>query len=83
MTAIGMDSRTCSGGTSRTVILYMKDDGGIMSKKHRTVVPDFSSHKPQAGTPSAPATKGAKPAPPPVPKAKPQATSSKSGHRGS
>jgi hypothetical protein len=54
-----------------------------MTKKHRTVVPDFSSHKPKAGTPSAPAAKGAKPAPPPVPKAKPQATSSKSGHRGS
>ena len=54
-----------------------------MSKKHRTVVPDFSSHKPQSGTPSATETKGAKPAPPPVQKVKTQATSAKSGHRGS
>jgi hypothetical protein len=53
-----------------------------MSKKHRTAVPDFSSHKPKSKVPSAPATKGAKPAPPSAPKVKPQATSSKSGRRG-
>jgi hypothetical protein len=52
-----------------------------MSKKHRTAVPDFSSHKPQAKAPGAPA-KVAKPAPPPSPKVKPHATSSKSGRRG-
>ncbi len=53
-----------------------------MSKKHRTAVPDFSSHKPQSKVPGAAAPKGAKPAPPPAPKVKPQATSSKSGRRG-
>lgn len=52
-----------------------------MSKKHRTAVPDFSSHKPQSKVPSATA-KTAKPAPPSAPKVKPQATSSKSGRRG-
>lgn len=54
-----------------------------MSKRHRIAVPDFSSHKPQSKIPGAPAAKDAKPAPPPPPKVKPQATSSKSGHRGS
>ena len=54
-----------------------------MSKKHRTAVPDFSSHKPQSKMPSAPASKGAKSLPPSAPKVKPQATSSKSGRRGS
>ncbi len=53
-----------------------------MSKKHRTQVPDFSSHKPQSKTPGATTPKGAKPAPPSAPKVKPQATSSKSGRRG-
>ena len=53
-----------------------------MSKKHRTAVPDFSSHKPQAKVPGATGPKGAKAAPPSAPKAKPQATSSKSGRRG-
>lgn len=54
-----------------------------MSKKHRTAVPDFSSHKPQAKGQTGATSKGAKSAPPPAPKSKPQATSSKSGHRGS
>lgn len=53
-----------------------------MSKKHRIAVPDFSSHKPQSKVPGAPVSKGTKPPPPSAPKAKPQATSSKSGRRG-
>jgi hypothetical protein len=52
-----------------------------MSKKHRTVVPDFSSHKPQAKVQGAPA-RTTKPTPPPTPKIKPHATSAKSGRRG-
>lgn len=53
-----------------------------MSKRRRTVVPDFSSKKPAKGP--VPATGAAAPAPPPVaaPRVKPQATSSKSGRRG-
>lgn len=51
-----------------------------MGKKHRTAVPDFSSHKPQGKLPAATTNK----APPPVvaPRVKPQATSAKSGRRG-
>ena len=53
-----------------------------MSKRHKTVVPDFSSKRsPSAQTPPG---KGM-PAPAAAPKApaiKPQATSSKAGHRG-
>ena len=55
-----------------------------MSKKHRTDVPDFSSHKPAAKVPKAPGGKAQGKAPPPVaaPRVKPQATSAKSGRRG-
>jgi len=55
-----------------------------MAKKHRTAVPDFSSHKPQAklhaklGGPAA----AKAPVPVPAPRVKPQATSAKSGRRG-
>lgn len=51
-----------------------------MSKKHRTNVPDFSSHKPIAGQ-AAPPMKKVK-APTPTPRVKPPATSAKSGRRG-
>ena len=53
-----------------------------MSKKHRTAVPDFSSHKPQAKVPAAGAAKAASPPPPSAPRVKPPATSAKSGRRG-
>lgn len=49
-------------------------------KKHRTQVPDFSSHKPTGKLPSGAAGKA--PAPTPAPRVKPQATSAKSGRRG-
>jgi len=52
-----------------------------MSKKHRTQVPDFSSHKSKAKVPGATPPKSA-PVAHPAPRVKPQATSSKSGHRG-
>ena len=56
-----------------------------MPKKHRTVVPDFSRHKPQGKSlgklPAA--NQAASPPPPVAPKVKPPATSSKSGRRGS
>jgi hypothetical protein len=52
-----------------------------MSKKHRTAVPDFSSHKSQSKLPVGAAPKKV-PVPVPAPRAKPQATSSKSGRRG-
>ncbi len=51
-----------------------------MSKKHRTAVPDFSSHKATTKLPSGAASKT--PAPSPAPRVKPQATSAKSGRRG-
>jgi hypothetical protein len=51
-----------------------------MAKKHRTAVPDFSSHKPQSKLPHPGATKA--PGPVAAPRVKPQATSSKSGRRG-
>ena len=53
-----------------------------MSKRRKTVIPDFSSKRTQ--TAHSPLAK-ALPAPPAAPKApavKPQATSAKSGHRG-
>lgn len=53
-----------------------------MSKRHKTVVPDFSSKRSPAARTQPDKTL---PAPPPAPKApliKPQATSAKSGHRG-
>ena len=53
-----------------------------MSRKHRTVVPDFSSHKPQAKVPGTNPKAVSAPPPPPAPKVKPPATSSKSGRRG-
>lgn len=52
-----------------------------MSKKHRTTVPDFSSHKPQSKTPM-PSGPSKKAAPVVAPRVKPQATSAKSGRRG-
>jgi hypothetical protein len=52
-----------------------------MAKKHRTNVPDFSSHKPQTKLPGAATVKGAVP-PPSAPRVKPPATSAKSGRRG-
>lgn len=52
-----------------------------MSKKHRTIVPDFASHKPHPQRPSAPPVK-VHPGTAPVQRAKPQATSAKSGRRG-
>lgn len=52
-----------------------------MAKKHRTVVPDFASHKPHPQRPSAPAAK-VQPGPGPVQRVKPHATSAKSGRRG-
>ncbi len=51
-----------------------------MPKKHRTAVPDFSSHKPQVKLMGAPAAKA--PAPVSAPRVKPQSTSAKSGRRG-
>lgn len=54
--------------------------GAIMAKKHRTAVPDFSSHKPQTKLPGPGAAKA--PVPVPAPRVKPQATSAKSGRRG-
>lgn len=51
-----------------------------MAKKHRTAVPDFSSHKPQTKLPGPGAAKA--PVPVPAPRVKPQATSAKSGRRG-
>ncbi len=53
-----------------------------MSKKRRTAIPDFSSHKPQSKLSGAPPTRIAPPIAAPTPRAKPQATSSKSGRRG-
>ncbi len=57
-----------------------------MSRKSRTAVPDFSSHKSPAKSPKGAAPKGAAPAksaaPAPPPRVKPQATSAKSGRRG-
>lgn len=52
-----------------------------MSKKHRTTVPDFSSHKPQSKVPL-PSNASKKQAPVAAPRVKPQATSAKSGRRG-
>jgi hypothetical protein len=53
--------------------------GGLMSKKQRTAVPDFSSHKsPSKVKPIA----GKAPVPVAAPRVKPQATSAKSGRRG-
>lgn len=54
-----------------------------MSKKHRTAVPDFSRAKPGVSKPGV-AGPTAKASAPPVQRAKPQATSAKSGsgHRG-
>ncbi len=51
-----------------------------MSKKHRTAVPDFSSHKAPSKAPQATPAKA--PAPVAAPRVKPQATSAKSGRRG-
>lgn len=51
-----------------------------MAKKHRTNVPDFSSHKPQSKVPGPASAKA--PVPVPAPRVKPQATSAKSGRRG-
>lgn len=51
-----------------------------MPKKHRTAVPDFSSHKPQSKLTGIAPTKA--PVPVPAPRVKPQATSAKSGRRG-
>lgn len=55
-----------------------------MAKKHRTDVPDFSSHKPASRVPDAQGVKGKAKAPTPTttPRVKPQATSAKSGRRG-
>jgi hypothetical protein len=53
-----------------------------MSKRRKTIVPQFGSVKPRPGAPVTPPA-GAKPPAPPTPRAKPQATSSKSGRRGS
>ena len=53
-----------------------------MSKKRRTAVPDFARAKPAGGKPAAPGSTAKAPASP-VPRVKPQATSAKSGHRGS
>jgi hypothetical protein len=52
-----------------------------MSKKHRTAVPDFSRAKPGVTKPGV-AGKPTKAPAAPVLRAKPQATSAKSGHRG-
>lgn len=54
-----------------------------MPKKTRTAVPDFSRQKPNAAKTGAPAPKSAVGAKAPVPRVKPQATSAKSGRRGS
>jgi hypothetical protein len=51
-----------------------------MPKKHRTDVPDFSSHKAPSKVPGMAPKKT--PAPAPAPRVKPQATSAKSGRRG-
>jgi hypothetical protein len=51
-----------------------------MAKKHRTAVPDFSSHKPQAARPGVTPAKA--PVPVPAPRVKPQSTNAKSGRRG-
>ncbi len=57
-----------------------------MSKKHRTDVPDFSSHKQPSKVPITAATKakgsGKAATPAAAPRVKPQATSAKSGRRG-
>jgi hypothetical protein len=54
-----------------------------MAKKHRTAVPDFSSHKPQSKLQAKLTGPAAAKAPPvAAPRVKPQATSSKSGRRG-
>jgi len=56
-----------------------------MSKKARTAVPDFSSHKKPTKSLKDAAAKGQRPAksaaPAPAPRVKPQATSAKSGGR--
>lgn len=52
-----------------------------MSKKHRNVIPDFSTHKPQLKRIGVPVVK-APPVTAPVQRAKPRATSVKSGRRG-
>jgi hypothetical protein len=59
-------------------------EDSIMSKKHNTKVPDFSSHKTQTRVPKAdkdqaPPKLAANPAPPVVPKVHAPKTS---GHRG-
>lgn len=51
-----------------------------MAKKHRTAVPDFSSHKPQARRPGLAPSKA--PVPVPAPRVKPASTNAKSGRRG-
>jgi len=57
-----------------------------MSKKSRTAVPDFSTHKKPTKASKDAAPKGQMPAksaaPAPPPRVKPQATSAKSGRRG-
>ncbi len=55
----------------------------IMPKKTRTAVPDFARQKPNAAKSGAPALKPAAGAKAPAPRVKPQATSAKSGRRGS
>lgn len=51
-----------------------------MSKKRKTIVPQFNTSK-KPGQPTKP-TMGPSAAPPPVTRIKPQSTSAKSGHRG-
>lgn len=54
-----------------------------MGKKHRVNVPDFSSHKKQGNKGPVVPTVAPPPVAPKAPAIKPQATSSKSGRRGS
>jgi hypothetical protein len=53
-----------------------------MSKKRKVVVPDFSSHKKQTDRNPLKSAIAQPPVAPKPPAIKPQATSSKSGHRG-